>query len=196
MDATPADALLVVDAQNAFLAGAHAVPGHRRLRQAIGRLIDAARAASAQVVFLQNDGPPGAPDAPQCPGWALAFAPAAGEAVLRKREDDGFDGTGLDAHLAAAGVRTLALCGVLSEMCVAATARTALARGYGVVLPHDAHGTYDVPSGPGGAPSVPAYFAARAAEWSLGDAVRIVPSAVDVRFAARARRRTRLRAPG
>jgi hypothetical protein len=37
----------------------------------------------------------------------------------------------------------------MSEMCVQATARTALARGYRVVLPHDAHGTYNVPAVPG-----------------------------------------------
>jgi hypothetical protein len=31
-------------------------------------------------------------------------------------------------------------------MCVAATARTALARGFRVVLPHDGHATYDIPA--------------------------------------------------
>lgn len=107
--------------------------------------------------------------------------------VIRKTRDNGFDDTGLDAILTAFGVRDLAICGVLSEMCVAATARAALARGYGVLLPHDAHATYDVPAG-SGSQSVPAAMAARAAEWSLGDDVRICASARDVRFAERDRK--------
>ncbi|NNG41307.1 hypothetical protein HJ588_18770 [Flexivirga sp. ID2601S] len=36
------------------------------------------------------------------PGWQLALPPAPGEVVIRKREDDGFAGTGLDALLRAA----------------------------------------------------------------------------------------------
>jgi phage-related protein len=44
-------------------------------------------------------------------------------------------------------------------------------RGYRVVLPHDAHATYDVPVGPGYGQVVPAAAAARVAEWSLATAV-------------------------
>lgn len=58
-----------------------------------------------------------------------------------------------------------------------------MALGYGVILPHDGHATYDVPSGPGGSEGVPAHLAARAAEWSLGDEVTLVASAGDVKFA-------------
>lgn len=42
------------------------------------------------------------------------------------------------------------LCGVQSEMCVAATARGAMRRGVSIVLPRDAHGTYPVPAEAGG----------------------------------------------
>lgn len=72
-------------------------------------------------------------------------------------------------------IKSLAICGVLSEMCVAATARAALELGYAVLVPHDAHATYDVPAGPG-SNGVPAAMAARAAEWSLGDEIRICAS--------------------
>jgi Isochorismatase family len=37
----------------------------------------------------------------------------------------------------------------MSEMCVSATARSALQRGIAVVLAHDAHATYDIPAMPG-----------------------------------------------
>ena len=184
-DHPPADALLVVDVQNAFVEGSSAVPGHAILRAMVELLLDKARSAWTPVIFLQNDGPAGALDEPFQPGWKLYFPPLSGEVVIRKTEDDGFEGTDLDAILTAFGVKNLVICGVLSEMCIAATARAALERGYGVLLPHDAHATYDVPAGPG-SQGVPAAMAARAAEWSLGDEIRICASAREVRFKERA----------
>ena len=184
-DHPPADALLVVDVQNAFVEGPSAVPGHATLRAMVEVLLDKARSAWTPVIFLQNDGPTGALDEPLQAGWKLHFPPLSGEMVIRKTEDDGFDGTDLDAILTAFGAKNLVICGVLSEMCVAAAARAALERGYGVLLPHDAHATYDVPAGPG-SQGVPAALASRAAEWSLGDEVRICASAREVRFKERA----------
>ncbi|ENN84530.1 isochorismatase [Rhizobium freirei PRF 81] len=178
------DALLVVDVQSAFVQGPQAVSGHGTPLSMISILLAEARSAGAPVIFLQNDGPPGAVDAPFQTGWELHFPPRPGERVIRKAEDDGFEGTDLDDVLKGSGVRDLAICGVLSDMCVAATARAALKCRYGVLLPHDAHAAYDVPAGPG-SESVPAAMAARAAEWSLGDEVRICASAHDVRFKAR-----------
>lgn len=182
-DSQFADALIVVDVQNAFMAGPEAVPDHRELQEAIRVLLERARAAGVLVVFLQNDGPPGAVDEPHRPGWELHFAPSDGEKIIRKTTDDGFDGTELDELLEASRVSTIAMCGVQSEMCFAATARSATARGYAVILPHDGHATYHVPPGPGGSEGVPAVMAARAAEWSLGDEVRIAPSVHAVGFA-------------
>jgi nicotinamidase-related amidase len=178
------DALVVVDVQNAFVTGPDAVPEYARLLSRIEVLLASARSVGAPVIFLQNDGRPGAADEPVQPGWALYFSPDAHEKVVRKGKDSGFDGTDLDDILRAFGVRRIAICGLLSEMCVAATACAALERGYGVLLPHDAHATYDVPAGPG-SERVPAMMAARAAEWSLGDEIRICASASEVRFALR-----------
>ena len=177
-----ADALIVVDVQTAFVTGTEAVPDHVPLLKAVGSLIALARMAKVPVIFLQNDGEPGTVDEPHQPGWALHFPPLPGESVVRKTADDGFDGTSLQELLVASGVQTVALCGVLSEMCVAATARAAMQRGYDVVLPHDGHATYDVPPGPGGSAKVPASMAARAAEWSLGDGIIIPDSVANVRF--------------
>ena len=76
------------------------------------------------VIQLQNDGPPGARDEPGAPGWEL-FLPARardGEHVIRKATDDGFRQTSLSAVLTGRAVRHLAVCGVLSDMCVSATA--------------------------------------------------------------------------
>ncbi|NIK61015.1 isochorismatase family protein [Kribbella shirazensis] len=184
---TPAcDALIVVDMQTAFVhrpgehsgssgssgaSGTDAVPGAAQLLDRVGELLDRARAAGAVVVHLQNDGPPGADDDPGTPGWELYLQvkPGPREHVIRKPRDDGFDATPLGEVLVSAGVRSLAICGVMSEMCVQATAKTALARGYRVVLPFDAHGTYDVPAVPGVADKIPAHVVSRVAAWALGD---------------------------
>ncbi|MCK7625529.1 isochorismatase family protein [Streptomyces sp. RS10V-4] len=180
----PVHALVLVDLQSAFVSGAGAVPAADRILDRARSLLARARAAGALVVHLQNDGPPGAADEPGTPGWRLHLPAAPGplERVVRKTEDDGFDGTPLGGLLDGAGATALAVCGVLSEMCVAATARAALARGHRVVLPHDAHGTYDIPAAPGISGTVPAAMSARAAEWALGDEVELVPHAAAVPF--------------
>ena len=177
------DALVVVDVQNAFVSGPEAVPGHKLLISRVELLLSLARLAKAPVIFLQNDGPVGAIDEPFQPGWALFFPPQPHEKIVRKKKDNGFDGTDLHTILTGLGIRTVAMCGMLSEMCLAATARAAMEHGYGVLLPHDAHATYDVPAGPG-SEGVPAAMAARAAEWSLGDEIKICASAHEVRFVA------------
>lgn len=181
----PVHALLVVDLQTAFVAGDTPVPDAHRLLDRVERLVRRARAAGALVVHLQNDGPAGEPDEPHTPGWELYLPVSTGpaETVIRKTEDDGFESTTLEDRLTAAGVTSLAVCGVMSEMCVLATARRALELEYRVVLPHDAHATYDIPAAPGISERVPAAMASRVAEWALGDDVEVVAHAEDVTFA-------------
>lgn len=174
----------MIDVQRAFVTGTEAVPASESLIAALDLLIAKARAANAPVIFLQNDREVGSVDEPYQAGWELFFAPRSNEYVVRKSEDNGFDGTSLQHILDELKIQSLAICGVLSEMCVAATARAALARGYTVLLPHDAHATYDVPAGPG-SEAVPAAMAARAAEWSLGDEIRICATADEVGFIQR-----------
>ncbi|MEU0808948.1 cysteine hydrolase family protein [Streptomyces sp. NPDC005970] len=180
----PAQALIVVDVQAAFVSGPDAVPDAPRMLEGIEGLLARARTEGALVVHLQNDGPTGAADEPKTPGWELHLPVREGrrEVVIRKTEDDGFHETPLGALLTEAGISDLAVCGVMSEMCVSATARTALALGYRVVLPHDAHGTYDIPAAPDISDAVPAAMVSRVAEWALGSDVEIVPRAADVTF--------------
>ncbi|EOR07578.1 hypothetical protein F896_01951 [Acinetobacter genomosp. 15BJ] len=175
------DALIIVDVQNAFVSGIDAVPESEQLIASISILLAKARSAHAPVIFLQNDGEMGALDEPYQSGWALFFPPLSNEFVVRKYEDNGFDGTLLQKILDELKVKSLVICGVLSEMCVTATARAALKLGYDVLLAHDAHATYNVPAGPG-SNGVPAAMAARVAEWSLGDEIRICASVNEVAF--------------
>ncbi|MEU7132880.1 isochorismatase family protein [Streptomyces sp. NPDC046261] len=189
-DAQPVHALLVIDVQSAFVSGAGAVPEADRLLARVTDLISGARAAGALVVHLQNDGPPGADDEAGTPGWELRLPvePGPAEVVVRKTEDDGFYETHLQDLLSRSGVRALAVCGVMSEMCVSATARTALELGYRVVMPHDSHATYDIPAAAGISGPVPAAMVSRVAEWALGDGIEIVAHAAEVAFTAPAAR--------
>ena len=54
-------------------------------------------------------------------------------------------------------------------MCVSATARTAMAQGFEVTIPRDAHGTYDLGN-------IAANDVARVAEHALGDGLLIARS--------------------
>lgn len=170
-DPAPAEALIIVDMQRGFLEGPKAIPDAAPLVNQMSRLLSRAREANALVVHLQNDGTPGAEDEPGTPGWELALVAAESEheAVIRKAADDGFTGTGLGDLLDRHGVRRVIVGGLLSEMCVSATARTALARGLTVVVPRDAHGTYDLDD-------IPAAVVARVAEHALGDQLEVVDS--------------------
>ncbi|MFJ2226809.1 isochorismatase family protein [Streptomyces halstedii] len=184
--ADPVEALVVVDVQTAFVTGESALPEADRLVDRTADLIVRARRGGALVVHVQNDGPPGADDAPGTPGWGLHHPVRTGptETVIRKTHDDGFQDTRLGALLAGAGVRSVAVCGLMSEMCVQATARTALAHGYRVVLPYDAHATHDVPAAPGVSEAVPAAVVSRVAAWALGSDAEVTVPAADVTFAA------------
>ncbi|MFB6840407.1 isochorismatase family protein [Streptomyces sp. NPDC056361] len=182
----PVDALIVVDVQSAFVTGDGAVPAAARLVDRTADLIARARGAGALVVHLQNDGPPGSEDEPHTPGWELHHPVETGprETVIRKPRDDGFHGTPLGGVLGDAGVRAVAVCGVMSEMCVQATARTALERGYRVVVPHDAHATQDCPAVPGVSELVPAAAVSRVAAYALGSDAEVTVPAAAVAFTA------------
>lgn len=180
----PVEALIIVDAQRAFVSGVDAVPASGTLVPALDELLHRARAARALVVHLQNDGPIGELDEPHQDGWELFFPvqESEREVVIREAKDDGFDGTPLAEVLAGHEIKRLAIGGVMSEMCVGATARAALERGFGVVMPHDGHVTYTITAAPDISDEVPPEMVARVAEWALGDEVEIVPRTTDVSF--------------
>ncbi|MFI5952776.1 cysteine hydrolase family protein [Cryptosporangium sp. NPDC051539] len=128
-------------------------------------LVDAARAAGVPVIWVGLGTDPGAPwraslwlrtgdpdasygpDEPCLLGTPGAdwygLAPAAGETRVAKRGYSGFLGTGLEAHLRATGIDWVAVAGLTTECCVAATATDAFQLGWPVLLPTDAVAAYD-----------------------------------------------------
>jgi len=133
---------------------------------AIGALVDEARAAGIPVVWIELGSEPGSvwrasgwlrgatldaamsPDEPCIVGTAGAewygVAPAEGELRVVKRGYSGFFGTGLADTLRAGGVEWVAVTGLTSECCVAATATDAIQSDFPVVIPREATAAYDV----------------------------------------------------
>ena len=165
----PVTALVLIDAQQGLFDGDQAIPDAAGVLDRLSTLLAAARAAETLIVHLQNDGASGTSDEPGTFGWFIhpKVAPKPSEIVIRKTQDDGFNGTALEDVLARNGVTRIAVAGLLSEMCVSATVRGAFTRGLQVVLVHDAHATYDLEE-------IPASIVSRVAEHALGDQLELV----------------------
>ena len=136
-------ALLVVDLQNEVV-DHPATYARGATLAAVGRLLDAARAADAPVIHTRHADPDDGP-LEGTAGWQIheAAAPMAGEPVVDKRFDDAFWQTGLADMLRSRNVGRIVIAGMLSEHCVGTTARSAVAHGFDAVLAADGHTTWD-----------------------------------------------------
>ena len=138
-------ALLLIDTQVNMFTPEPVHDGEALLARLAGLLDSARRVEGTVIIYVQNNGGPGEPDAPDTPGWLIhpALAALAAEPVLQKERPDAFAGTGLQATLDAAGVQRLVIAGNQSEFCIDTTVRAASSRGYDVILVADGHSTYD-----------------------------------------------------
>lgn len=162
-------ALLAIDVQNDFCApGGHTearlgrdVAACQAVVEPIEGLAAAARRAGVPVVWIKADydraylSPPiharqvarGMEKAYCVSGtWGAGFyrvSPSDGDLVIEKHRHSAFAGTELDQILRDRGIRTVAVAGVQTHVCVESTLRDASARGYYVVVPRDCVGSYD-----------------------------------------------------
>ena len=162
-------ALLAIDVQNDFCApGGHTearlgrdVADCQAVVEPIEQLAAAARRAGVPVVWIKADydraylSPPiharqvarGIENAYCVSGtWGAGFYrvnPEDGDLVIEKHRHSAFAGTELDQVLCDRGVRTVAVAGVQTHVCVESTLRDASARGYYVVVASDCVGSYD-----------------------------------------------------
>lgn len=138
-------AVLVIDMQLVAFDGEVTPPivDGDRVLAAVKTLIDAARAASSNIVFVQTSALSGRPYARDVHGWHIhpELNQQPTDSVVFKQHSSGFDGTNLQEVLVALEIDTLIACGIWREHCVTNTAADALALGYRVVVAADAHGT-------------------------------------------------------
>ena len=128
-------ALLVVDVQTGVLQDN---PGSEAVLPIIVTLVDAARSAGSDVVWVQHDDDDLAPGSAE---WQLApgLSPRPGELMIRKQHRSAFADTGLTTALRQRGVDHVVLVGVQSAFCVDLAGKHALTEGFDVTLVGDAH---------------------------------------------------------
>jgi len=160
LDNRPGTALLVVDVQNAVVAGTHQ---RDAVVTAIAGLVDRAREQDVPVVWVQHnsDNLPRGGD-----GWQIVpeLSRADGEPLVEKSYADSFEETTLEKVLADHGVGRLFLAGAQTDECIRSTLHGAIARGYDAILVSDAHTTED--QSPWGAPTPDKVIAHTNLYWS------------------------------
>lgn len=165
-------ALLVVDMQNWFCKDEPGVirpPGRsiENFQKAVPgcvALVDAAREAGHLVIFTRyvhladniDEKPSMGRRATLAPReqnlrkdtWGIElldeFGAQPGEPVIDKSRPSSFYGTRLEPLLTAAGIRSLIICGVTTNICVETTARDASQRGYDTYVVEDATGEFEM----------------------------------------------------
>ena len=134
-----ATALLIIDVQVGVVGAAYE---RDAVIANIQRLLTAARAAGTPVVWVQHseEQMPIGSDAWQ---YVPELVRLESEPLVHKLYGDSFEGTGLEAALAAAKVSHLVVVGAQTDACIRSTIHGAFTRGYDVTLVSDAHTTED-----------------------------------------------------
>ena len=141
-------ALLLIDVQRGFdeIEAAGTPRNNPQALACITRLLAAFRAAKARIIHIRHASTePNSVFRPERPGFAVK--PEArenpGETVIVKNVNSAFIGTGLEAILRAANIRTLVIAGATTNHCVETTTRMAGNLGFDARLVEDACWTFD-----------------------------------------------------
>jgi nicotinamidase-related amidase len=145
-------ALVVVDIQNDYFpGGAHPLVGPEAAAANARRLLDAFREGGELLIHVQHvwDAPDAAFMRPGTPGIEIheSVAPLPGERVIHKTKPNSFLDTTLEEILLARNIDEVVVCGMMTSMCVDATARAAADLGFAVTVVHDACATLDLEFG-------------------------------------------------
>lgn len=143
-------ALLIIDMLNDFIedTGALVVPGAKRIIPRIMQLLKDARQQGIPVIYVTDSHREDDHEFRYWPAHAISdtwggevieeLEPASGDFIVPKRRYSAFFGTDLDNYLRELGIKKLYLAGVLTNICVYATALDASMRNYGVAVFKDA----------------------------------------------------------
>lgn len=142
-------ALLVVDIQNDYFPGGKMeLQGSLEAAHQARRLLDCFRQGGQPVFFIQHLATrPGATFfLPGTPGAAIheSVRPQEGEPIFQKHTPNSFRETGLLDELRAKDITRLAICGMMTHMCVDATVRAAFDYGFECFTAADACATRDL----------------------------------------------------
>jgi len=138
-------ALLIIDMQVGNFSEPDPIYKGNELLAKVKNLITKARSAHTPIVYIQNNGSSGDPDAHGTLGWEihLSIAPVEGDMVVQKQTPDAFHKTNLHHELEARRIKKLVIAGLQTEYCIDTTCRRAFSLGYKVILAKDAHSTWN-----------------------------------------------------
>ncbi|MCH2110962.1 MAG: cysteine hydrolase [Polyangiaceae bacterium] len=146
-------ALILIDIQNDYFpGGALPLVQPEQAAEQAGLLLDEWRAKGQPVIHVRHHMAPGV-ELPflrkGTPGAEIfaRVAPQGAEPVITKHFPSAFTGTELEDILAQSGAKRLVIAGMMTHMCVSATSRAAMERGYHVTVPRDATATRDLEDG-------------------------------------------------
>jgi nicotinamidase-related amidase len=142
----PNTALLVIDVQNGVVGEAY---DRDAVVANIATLVDKARAAAVDVVWIQHNDDDLKKDSES---WQYVpeLVREDSEVLIHKQYGDSFEETELESVLAARGIGQLIVSGAQTDACIRSTLHGAIVRGYDATLVSDAHTTED--QSPWGAP--------------------------------------------
>ncbi|MGH3648767.1 MAG: cysteine hydrolase family protein [Micromonosporaceae bacterium] len=142
-------ALIVIDLQESFRQRPiWTAVNHPDITERVRRLVDAARTAGDQVIWVLHSEP--GSDTPFDPASGHVrlmdgLVPADGEPVVTKTSVNAFTSTNLQQLLTRRGIRDLTVCGIQTEQCCETTARVASDIGFRVDFVMDATATFPIP---------------------------------------------------
>ncbi|MFW9962229.1 MAG: cysteine hydrolase family protein [Candidatus Sifarchaeia archaeon] len=138
-------ALLVIDMQLGNFIGDDPIVDADSLLNQVSKLIEKARDAGTQIIYIQNSGDSGSPDEYGTSGWNIHpdIAPEKHDLVIEKKTPDSFHETKLKDELDSRKIKRLVITGLQTEYCIDTTCRSAFSKGHEVVLVKDAHGTWN-----------------------------------------------------
>jgi nicotinamidase-related amidase len=180
----PNTALLVIDVQNGVVGEAH---DRDNVVANIATLIDKARAAGVDVVWIQHNSDE-LPTGSERWQYVPELVRRESEPLVQKAYGDSFEETDLEAVLAERGIGALLISGAQTDECIRSTLHGAIARGYDATLVGDAHTTEDL--SPFGAPPPDKVIAHTNLYWQNHQApgrTAGTVSTADVDFAVRSR---------
>jgi nicotinamidase-related amidase len=136
----PNSAVLVIDVQNGVVGEAY---DRDRVVANIAALVDAARAADVDVVWVQHNSDD-LPDGSEQWQYVPELVRDDAEPLVQKWYPDSFEETDLENVLAERGIGRLFVAGAQTDECIRSTLHGAVVRGYDATLVTDAHTTEDL----------------------------------------------------
>jgi len=145
--------LIIIDAQREYLDGKLPLKGIDASLKETKLVLERARKAGAPIIHVVHKGKPkGALFNPETPyvDIVASLKPRQGETIITKGLPNAFAGTDLEQKLLGLGKKNLIVIGYMTHMCVSATVRAALDRGYHTTIVAKATATRDLPDNTGG----------------------------------------------